>query len=294
MGQPVKPIASLGCDMPLALLAATGRYAGPLAYDADRPTPWADRWLESKFAPWAFQILEDWAAGTLDHLGQVIFSRGDDSCQRLYYYVSELRRTGKLAGPEPLVFDVAHIPRESSAAATVAAVRRLAATLEVGEMALAAALAVPDPPVPETEGPICLLAGTLPPDRRLHDLVVTGGWTADGETLPESWAASARAVVMEADDPFVRLGERLHAAAAGPRGFGDRVAGLLTRLADTGAGAAILWYCEHDEAEAWHVPAQRQALQAESVPHLVLTRRDWRASDGVAGEIAAFLAGLPG
>lgn len=295
MDRPVKPLASLGCDMPLELLAATGRYAGPLTYDADRPTPWAEQWLESKFAPWAFQILEDWAGGVLDELDAVIFSRGDDSCQRLYYYVCELQRTGAIAGPQPLVFDVAHIRRASSLAATTAAVRRLAETLGVGETALEGALAVPAPPAPELEAdrPNCLLAGTLPPDRRLHDMIAEAGWIADGWTLPESWAAGAPSVDGEDGDPFVRLGQRLHAAATGPRGFSDRVAALLARQAATRAGAAILWFCEHDEAEAWHAPAMRRALEAGGVPHLMLTRRDWRATDGVANEIGAFLQGLP-
>ena len=124
-------------------------------------------------------------------------------------------------------------------------------------------------------------------------MVAAGGWTAHGETLPENWAAPAPPVIGEDNDAFVRLGQRLHAAANGPRGFSDRVAALLARLAATEAKAAILWFCEHDEAEAWHAPAMRRALETEGMPHLLLTRREWRAADGVADEIAAFLAELP-
>jgi hypothetical protein len=294
MGRPVKPIGSLGCDMPIALLAATGCYAGPLAFDADRPTPWADRWLESKFAPWAFQILEDWAGGTLDHLDSVIFSRGDDSCQRLYYYVCELRRAGQLSGPEPVIFDVAHIKRASSAAETISAVRRLGERLQVSEAALGTALEAqtPLPAARTSSGPSCLLAGTLPPDRRLHRAIEALGWAPDGETLPESWLARAAPASDEAGDAFERLGRRLHAATEGPRGFCDRVAALSARVAATGAGAVILWFCEHDEAEVWHAPALRKQLEAERIPHLVLTRRDWRGADGAVEEIAGFLKGL--
>jgi hypothetical protein len=36
----------------------------------------------------------------------------------------------------------------------------------------------------------------------------------------------------------------------------------------------------------------RRALGAEAVPHLIMTRRDWRATDGATAEIAAFLEGL--
>lgn len=286
----VRPVASLGCDLPLELLAATGRFAGPLAFDAERPTPWAERWLESKFAPWTFQILEDWASGALDHLGEVVFSRGDDSCQRLYYYVCELRRTGRIAGPEPLIFDLGHIPRASSAGATVEAVRRLAGRLEVTEAALAEALSLAPPAETAPPGLAgCVLAGTLPPDRRVHAAVERSGWAAHGRTLPESWQTRAVPLVEEGGDAFERLGRRLHAAREGPRAFDDRIAALLARIGETGSRAAILWFCEHDEAEVWHAPAMRRALDEAGIPNLILTRRDWRLADGAADEIAAFL-----
>ncbi|MBV9883314.1 MAG: 2-hydroxyacyl-CoA dehydratase [Sphingomonadaceae bacterium] len=291
----MKPLASLGCDLPLELLSATGRYAGPLAFDADRPAPKAERWLESKFAPWASQILEDWAAGALDQLDAVLFSRGDDSCQRLYYYLCELRRTGEVEGPEPLIFDVGHIPRGTSVAGTVDAVRRLNARLGVTEAALAAAMA--DAPaadiVPSDSDPLCLLAGTLPPDRRLHEAIEGCGWGAYGETLPENWQRRAPEVEAEAGDSFHRLGQRLHAATIGPRAFFDRVERLSSRIDETGATAVVLWFCEHDEAEVWHAPALRRALDARAIPYLFLARRDWRAADGAIEEIRAFLGELP-
>jgi hypothetical protein len=51
----------------------------------------------------------------------------------------------------------------------------------------------------------------------------------------------------------------------------------------------VLWQTEEDEAQAWHLPAQRAALAASGVPALVLTRRDWLARDGAPEEIVAFL-----
>ena len=289
----MKQIASLGCDLPIALLEATGRYAGPLGYDVDRPTPRAEKWLESKFAPWAFQILEDWASGALDHLDMVVFSRGDDTAQRLYYYVCELRRTGSIAGPEPIMMDVAHIKRASSLDRTIAAVRRLADRLGVAEEALARSIEPAEaPPRAGLTGPVCLIEGTLPPDRRLHDAVQACGWTALGDTLPDSWSARAPHEGPADGDAFARLGRHIHAATSGPRSFGDRVAALRARVTDTKAGAVLLWFCEHDEVGAWQSLPMRRALEAENVPHLLLVRRDWRGRDGVAGEISAFLAEL--
>jgi hypothetical protein len=41
----------------------------------------------------------------------------------------------------------------------------------------------------------------------------------------------------------------------------------------------VLWQIEEDEAQAWHLPAQRAALASEGLPALVMTRRDWLARD---------------
>jgi hypothetical protein len=51
----------------------------------------------------------------------------------------------------------------------------------------------------------------------------------------------------------------------------------------------VLWYAEEDEAEVWHLPAQKRALAEAGIPALVLTRRSWRGDDGVDADIAAFL-----
>jgi hypothetical protein len=63
-------------------------------------------------------------------------------------------------------------------------------------------------------------------------------------------------------------------------------------MSESGAQAVVLWQIEEDEAQAWHLPAQRAALAGEGVPALVMTRRDWLARDGAADEIAAFLQGI--
>ena len=54
-------IAHVGPNLPQDLLRATGRHVGPLGFDPERPTPTADRWMESKFAPWA-RAMRWWAA----------------------------------------------------------------------------------------------------------------------------------------------------------------------------------------------------------------------------------------
>lgn len=291
-------IASVGADVPVELLAATGRYAGPLGWNIDRDFPRASQWLESKYAPWAFSILEDWAAGAFDHLDAVVFSRADDNAQRLYYYLCELRRRGLVAGPEPLILDIARIARSSSEERCIAALLALAKRLGVDDAALEQAIvaanvrrrsaAVPPP----SSAPTCLLAGSAPPDRRVHAMIEAAGWQPAGEVLGEIWARLGDAVDEATGDPFAALGRRLHGERFGSRGFYDRNEALLAQVRDCGAGAVVLWYIEEDEAEVWHLPTRRRALEAAGIPALVLTRADWRARDGIDARIATFLNGV--
>jgi hypothetical protein len=77
-----------------------------------------------------------------------------------------------------------------------------------------------------------------------------------------------------------------------PRSFAEPGAGLVQTIGESGAEAVVLWQIEEDEAQAWHLPAQRAALARERLPALVMTRRDWLARDGAVGEITAFLQGI--
>lgn len=288
-------VASLGPAIPHPLLAATGRYAGLLPWNIDRAFPQASQWLESKFPLWAFSVLEDWAAGVFDQHDAVVFSRGDDASQRLYYYLCELRRRGLVAGPEPLILDVARIPRPGGEERCTAAIRQLGERLGVDGEAVERTIAEANAAVVQPQGlsgPVCLLAGTLPPDRRLHTAVAAAGWSAAGKTMREAWGGMARVVHAGTGDPFAALGQAIHSAHTGARSFHDRRAAIVARARKAQAAAALLWYAEEDEAEVWNLPAQRDALAEAGVPTLVLTRRSWRFDDGAPEEIAAFLEGM--
>lgn len=286
-------IASFGPNLPLDVLIASGRYAGPIPVDADRPLARSTDWLESKFAPWTKSVLEGWAAGELDHLDAVVFSRADDSSQRLYYYVCELQRRGLIKGPEAIIVDIAKIPRPSSVARTIHAVRGLCVRLGVSDQALNEAIRASNARrravVTLPEGRRCLIEGTPLPDGRLHRVVEAAGFVPVGDTLAEEWANSGPLIAEDTSDPAAAIGEQLHAAPIGPRSFADPAQELLARIKAVDAQAAIIWRIEEDEAQAWHLPAQRRALAETGVPSLILTRRDWQAKDGAAEEIADFL-----
>lgn len=289
-------IAHVGPNLPQDLLRATGRHSGPLEFDAERATPAADRWMESKFAPWARAILESWADGEYDGIGQVVFSRADDSAQRLYYYLCELQRRGLVGGPEPLILDIAKVPRASSVARTEYSLRQLADRLGVNETALAGAIeacnAERTRQEPVSAGRRCLLAGTPPPDRRLHEAAARAGYTALGPTLRDTWARLGASVDAAGGDPLAALARQVHSDPSGPRSFVDPRVALQHAIAESGAEAVVLWQIEEDEAQAWHLPAQSAALADAGLPALVMTRRDWLARDGAADEIVTFLQGI--
>jgi hypothetical protein len=111
-------------------------------------------------------------------------------------------------------------------------------------------------------------------------------------TLIESWTRLGAHVDCGAGDPIMALARQLHADPLGPRAFADPRVILSQAISDVGAEAVVLWQIEEDEAQAWHLPAQRAALAAEGIPALVMTRRDWLARDGAAEEVGAFLSGL--
>jgi len=326
-----RAIGYVGCDIPIDLLLASGRYACHLPWLADRRTPFSDRWLETSFMPWARSMLEDWAAGRFDFFECVIFFRGDDSAQRLYYYVCELQRRGHLAGPQALIFDVAKIHRESSIQRTIAAVQRLAERLEISERQMRDGIEAADRQrdlltgldnhrgapgslyerigraslfadldnalsesafAPRAESKRVLLAGAAPPDDRLHLAVEATGWVVTGESHERSLQRLGPKIGNQHDDAATAIGHQTHALALGSRSFVDRASLLNEAVIRADADAVLLWLIEEDEALTWSVPAERAALDAVEMPVLVATRRRWDASDGIAEEFSGFLEGL--
>ena len=122
-----RAIGCLGWDVPVELIVAAG--AAPLqlaSVAASDDTGLADRYLENSFSAQSRRVAQLWLSGRLDSLSDVIFSRSDDSAQRLYYYLCELQRFGECRGPRPLLFDLARIGRATSVAHTVESTQSVA------------------------------------------------------------------------------------------------------------------------------------------------------------------------
>lgn len=135
-----RKIGYVGYDNPIELILAAGAIPIGIHGAPDRETPRADRYVESTFSPESRTIAEQWLSGELDALEAVIFSRSDDSAQRLYYYFCELQRRGLCGGPKPLLYDIANWDRDSSLAHTIASTRHLARELGTSIEALPQAI----------------------------------------------------------------------------------------------------------------------------------------------------------
>jgi benzoyl-CoA reductase/2-hydroxyglutaryl-CoA dehydratase subunit BcrC/BadD/HgdB len=135
-----KVIGFVGPEIPVELIIASGAYPVRLASAAGANTNTADRYLESTFMPEVRSIAEQYLQGALNFMHSIILPRSNDSAQRLYYYLSDLRTRQFPAAPVPLIFDLAKIPRLSSQLHSRLAVRRLAAEIGAVPSALRGAI----------------------------------------------------------------------------------------------------------------------------------------------------------
>ncbi len=123
-------IGYVGSEIPVELIMAAGAFPLRLPSGIQGQYGAADRYLESSFMPDVRYIAEQYLQGALNFIHSIILPRSNDSAQRLYYYLSELRTQQRLAAPIPLIYDLAKIPRDSSKAHSRLATRRLA--VEIG------------------------------------------------------------------------------------------------------------------------------------------------------------------
>jgi benzoyl-CoA reductase/2-hydroxyglutaryl-CoA dehydratase subunit BcrC/BadD/HgdB len=330
-------IGMVGADIPVEIVLASGAMPLQLPVLTDQPTPLADRYLEPGFSPAARSIAQQWLSGAFDFLQAVVFSRSDDSAQRLYYYLCELQRGGGTAGPRPMLYDVAKIPRQTSRRHTEDSTVRLGRELSCDFDALPDAMerrnrrrrllerlrlsreSQAAPSGPEVErlsramdlafaleldtafaawlespravhtGPRLILAGSVPPDQRLHSAVEAAQGRIVDEVGDHSLARFGAPIL---GATIRSLSDHYHALPCGSRGFEDRPDGLLARAAACRAHGVILWLTEEDEALVWDAPGMQQRLSAAGIPVLTLARRRWDLRDDALQLIGEFTARL--
>jgi hypothetical protein len=334
-------IGYVGADIPVELIMASHAHPLPLFGSAAIPTPLADRYLEPTFSPAVRSIAEQYLQGSLDFIDAVIFPRSDDSAQRLYYYLSELRTRGVVneRGPKLMIYDLAKIPRKTSSEHSRAATRRLAEELGVDvrelpaaisrrnrrrELFAAAAVArmgsgglrgsvmdrifraadLCDADTfdaafaswlerlePQAGGPPVLLAGSAPPDERLHQAVETAGGNIVCE-LGDHASCSVRLNPIDPHGACMAIADHYQTNPRGSRAFVDRAALTAATARRTAVRGVLIWLIEQEDGLIWDLPAQLAALRHAGIATLSLVRRRWESDDATITEIAEFTRNL--
>ncbi len=327
---PGDAVGYVGFDIPEDILAATGRPTFHLPWRKAVNTPFADKWLETSFPAYARSILEDWKAGAFDRFDRVVFSRGDDVAQRLWYYICELQRREQIKGPKPFIYDAARVQRSTSHVHAVGAVQRLCGQLDISDTALLAGVELANkrrkllsgfnapglcglakdqiarasllPGLEEWLDSIgapkaggdrrIVIGGSNLPDSGMHAAIRSAGWNVAASLNDISVTRLGQEIELGDQDVWTAVGVASNALKIGPRAFNPSSGAITNAISATGSKAAVYWVIEEDEARAWHVPAVRKVLENSGLPHLVMTRRSWRLDDGALEDVSEFLEGL--
>ncbi len=136
-----------------------------------------------------------------------------------------------------------------------------------------------------------LLAGSSPPDERLHQAVEAGG----GNVVSEADAHASRSVsspLIAADGSLDAIADHYYALQASTRAFVDRAAALKNLAESVAASGVIIWLIEEEDALIWDLPAQISALRSSGIATLRLVRRRWDMRDGALEEVSSFTRAL--
>jgi hypothetical protein len=324
-------IGFVGFDFPLDIQLSTSQLCFHLPWNKNLSTAQADQWLESSFSGFSRSILQDWIEGKFNFLSSVVFSRGDDATQRLYYYICELQRVGVLSGPVPLILDTGYIARETSLRHCDNSITQLMQELGLSDDDLRsgivranqyrnwlanlhskniafghyyenisramlfndvyASLTSIQFPV-STQYPRVLLAGSAPPDDTLHRSIEEMNWNVVGELHSRSLLRYGQPIVNFEENPVQAIAKSIHQNQFGSRTFCNRSEQLVSLAQQLAVNAVVIWITEEDESLAWQVAKQREALALANIDHLILVRRRWDGNDDSVDKIKTFLKSI--
>ncbi|HEY8539256.1 MAG TPA: 2-hydroxyacyl-CoA dehydratase family protein [Steroidobacteraceae bacterium] len=136
-----------------------------------------------------------------------------------------------------------------------------------------------------------LLAGSTPPDERLHRAAEDGGANVVYELFDES-PALALSRWSRAANTIEELAQAYWTARSAATTLLRDPDVLVERAREIGANGVILWLVEEDEGIVWEVPRQLQRLRRAGLPVLSLVRQRWSADASVLDRIKAFAGNL--
>jgi hypothetical protein len=142
-------------------------------------------------------------------------------------------------------------------------------------------------PDSDAAAPRIMLAGTSPPDERLHLAVEAGGGNVVAE-FGDHVSCSVAPPLIPADGSFAAIADHYHLSTAGSRAFVNRAVDAVRLAKQVRAAGVIIWLLEEEDALIWDLPAQVAALSAAGIACLALVRRRWDGNDGALEEIKKF------
>ena len=120
-----KVVGYLTPCVPAEMIAAAGMWPIMLGAGGETSTALGDHYMEDLFDTSLRGVFERLLKGELDFLSAIVLPRANDSAHRLYYYLSELKRTGGVKLPPVLLCDVVMTPDEASRKYSLDALGRL-------------------------------------------------------------------------------------------------------------------------------------------------------------------------
>ena len=109
-----KVVGYLTPCVPSELIEAAGVLPMMLAAGPETSATLGDRFMEDLFDTALRGVFERLLKGEFSYLSAIVLPRANDSAHRLYYYVSEIERTGEAKLPPVLLADVAMTPDNAS------------------------------------------------------------------------------------------------------------------------------------------------------------------------------------
>jgi hypothetical protein len=134
-----------------------------------------------------------------------------------------------------------------------------------------------------------LLAGSLPPDARLHLAVDGVNGSIVSELVDATYLPSNKISGKEILDV---LGQRHYAALSPAQQMLQSSNWIASQAQKARAQGVIIWLIEEDEALPWELASQTRALHDAKIPVLTLARQRWRADADTLSEITGFVRSL--
>ena len=132
-----------------------------------------------------------------------------------------------------------------------------------------------------------VLAGSTPPDDRIHRAVEAG----DGNVVDEFFDGSmSQSVARWGHDAasIDTIADAYRDARSTDSAWLHQPDVLVERARERVAHAVILWLVEEDEGIVWEVPQQIERLRRAGIAVLMLTRQPWDADASVLARITKF------